>query len=534
MSGRTVRDETFAVMRRLGITKVFGNPGSSEIPFLTDFPDELEFVLGLHEGSVVGMASGHALGTGTPSFVNLHTAAGLGNAVNAIVCARDNRVPLVIVVGQQDRRHLALGPFLAARGLERLAGDYPVWATQPADPSSVPGAIARAWHEAELRRGPALVVVPMGDWEQPLGDEWAGPEAPDRLLRGGLPDPDAVAALATLVEAARTPALAVGAGADTEDGWRSVVALAERLSCPVWQDTFSSRHGFPQAHPLFAGHLPWSRRELRELLAGNDLVVAIGTPAFRLYVYEPGQLVEPGTRVAVVSDDPEDVLRSRCELAVLAPPAAVCGALAERLPQRTGSVEPFERPPAPDPPAAGEPLRAAHVVAALAERLPEDGILVEEAPSTRPEILARVATRGPMGFVAVANGALGFGLAAAVGLRMALPRRPVLALLGDGSAAYSVQALWSAARYGVGAVFVIVGNARYAIMDELTAAHGGGTSAWPGFETLDLATVAAGFGCEAARITTHDELVGRLNESLATLRDRDSPLLLDVRVDTRE
>jgi benzoylformate decarboxylase len=531
VSERTVRDEAFAVMRRLGITKVFGNPGSSEIPFLTDFPDELEFVLGLHEGSVVGMASGHALGTGRPSFVNLHTAAGLGNAVNAIVCARDNRVPLVIVVGQQDRRHLALGPFLAARGLERLAGDYPVWATQPADPASVPGAIARAWHEAELRRGPALVVVPMGDWEQPLGDEWAGPEAPDRLVSGSLPGPEAVAEVATFVEGARRPALAVGAGADTEDGWRAVVALAERLSCPVWQDTFSSRHGFPQDHPLFAGHLPWSRGELREVLAGHDVVVAIGTPAFRLYVYDPGQLVQPGTRVAVVSDDPEDVLRSRCELAVLAPPALVCGALAQQLPQRTGSVETFRRPPAPVPPAAGEPLRAAHVVAALAERLPKDGILVEEAPSTRPEIMSRIATRAPMGFVAVANGALGFGLAAAVGLRMALPERPVLALLGDGSATYSVQALWSAARYRVGAVFVIVGNARYAIMDELTVAHGGGATAWPGFETLDLATVATGFGCEAARITTHDELVGRLDEAVATLRDRDAPLLLDVRVD---
>ena len=130
-------------------------------------------MLGLHEGAVVGMASGYALGTGRPAFVNLHTAAGLGNAVNAIVCARDNRVPIVIVVGQQDHRQLALGPFLTGRNLERLAGDYPVWSTLPAHASEVPGAIARAWHEATVGRGPALVVVPMGDWEEPLGDEWA-------------------------------------------------------------------------------------------------------------------------------------------------------------------------------------------------------------------------------------------------------------------------------------------------------------------------------------------------------------------------
>jgi benzoylformate decarboxylase len=528
--GSTVRGETLAILRRLGVTRVFGNPGSTEIPFLTNFPDEFEFVLGLHEGAVVGMASGYALGSGVPAFVNLHTAAGLGNAVNAIVCARDNRIPLVIVVGQQDRRHLSFGPFLGARGLERLAGDYPVWSTQPADPAAVPGAIARAWHEAALRRGPALVVVPVGDWDQPLGDDWQGPETPDRLLDAPLPDPASIAELAAVVDGAGTPALVVGAGADTEEGWRSVVALAERLACPVWQDAFSSRHGFPQDHPRFAGHLPWSRRELRRTLAGHDLVVAVGTPAFRLYLYEPGRLLEADTSVAVVSDDPDDVLRSRCELGVVGAPAAVCAGLAEQVRQRTGPVEPFARPAAPAPPADGEPLRAAHLVAALAERLPPAGILVEEAPSTRPEILARVATRSPMGFVAVANGALGFGLASAVGLRMALPERPVLALLGDGSATYSVQALWSAARYGIGAVFVIVGNGRYAVMDELAGGYGG-RGAWPGFESLDLATVARGFGCEAERITGHDELLGRLDDVIPTLGSRRTPLLLDVRVE---
>jgi benzoylformate decarboxylase len=525
-----VRDETLALLGRLGVTRIFGNPGSTEIPFLTNFPGEIEFVLGLHEGAVVGMASGHALGSGRPALVNLHTAAGLGNAVNAIVCARDNRVPLVIVVGQQDRRHLAFGPFLAARGLERLAGDYPVWSTQPADPAAVPGAIARAWHEAELRRGPALVVVPVGDWDQPLGDDWQGPEAPDRLLDASLPDPAALDELAAFVDTASAPALVVGAGADTRAGWDGVVALAERLSCPVWQDAFSSRHGFAQDHPLFAGHLPWSRRELRRALGGHDLVLAVGTPAFRLYLYESGRLVEAGTKVAVVSDDSEDVLRSRCDLALLGEPGAVCGGLAERIEQRRGAVESFRRPAAPSPPAEGEPLSAAHVVSALAERLPADAVLVEEAPSTRPEILARVATRAPMGFVAVANGALGFGLAASIGLRMALPSRPVVALLGDGSATYSVQALWSAARYGIGAVFVIVGNGRYAIMDQLADAHGG-RGAWPDFESLDLAAVARGFGCEAERVTGHDQLLSRLDEVTATLATRETPLLLDVRVE---
>ncbi|HEY7019284.1 MAG TPA: thiamine pyrophosphate-binding protein [Gaiellaceae bacterium] len=525
----TVRDETFALMRSLGMTRVFGNPGSTEIPFLSDFPDDLEFVLGLHEGGVVGMASGYALGSGRPAFVNLHTAAGLGNAVNAIVCARDNGIPLVIVVGQQDRRQLGLMPFLASRSLERLAGDYPVWTTQPAAAAELPGAIARAWHEAVLHRGPALVIAPMGDWDEELGDDWPGVPAPELLLHEPIVDGGAVAQLAELLEAGRSPALVVGAGVDTPEGWEATVGLAERLSCPVWQDTFSSRAGFPQDHELFAGHLPWRRSELRSLFAAHDLVLALGTPAFRLYLYDSGPLVGPETRVAVVSESHEEILRSPCDLALNASPAAVCAELAQRLPQRNGAVLRFERPTPPAPPADGGPLQAAHLVQALAERLPADAILVEEAPSTRAEILARIAVRRPLGFVAVANGALGFGLAGAVGLRMALPDRPVVALLGDGSSMYSVQALWTAAHYGVGALFVVVGNGAYAIMDELADARGA-PGPWPAFDTLSPALVAEGLGCPSRRIETHDELTSALDEAIPTLHERREPLLLDVRI----
>src|SRR5207245_313697 len=146
----TVREATFEVMRAHRMTRIFGNPGSTEIPFLTDLPADLEFVLGLHEGSVVGMATGEALASGDPVFVNLHTAPGLGNAVNAIAGARDNRVPLVIVVGQQDRRQLGMAPFLTGRGLEGMAGCQPVWAATPAHQAEVHGAFARARNDTAL------------------------------------------------------------------------------------------------------------------------------------------------------------------------------------------------------------------------------------------------------------------------------------------------------------------------------------------------------------------------------------------------
>jgi benzoylformate decarboxylase len=523
----TVREAAFAVMRRFGMTTIFGNPGSTEIPFLTDLPSDIGFVLGLHEGSVVGMATGYAMARGEPSFVNLHTAPGLGNAVNAIANARDCRVPLVIVVGQQDRRQVAFEPFLTGRRLERLAGDYPVWTTLPIRPQDVPGAIARAYHEARAAKGPSLVVVPMGDWLEPA-DELAA-AAPEQVLRPTSVAPEDVAELAALIAEAESPALVVGSGADSAEGWDSVVAMAERLRCPVWQESFVRRVGFPQDHPLFAGYLPWRRRLMRETLAGHDVVLAIGTGAFRLYLIDvPGPLVEPGTRVAVITDDPSEAHRSRCEIALVAPVAEACRALTAQLPQRDGAErELLQPPPPPAPPELGEPLQPGHVLAALAARLPRDVVLVEETPSSQPELYRRIPTRAPFGLVGAANGGLGFGLAGAIGLRMGLPDRPVVAVVGDGSSLYAIQSLWSAAHYGVGVLLIVMSNGRYAVMDHLARDHGG-AGAWPAFEGIDIAGIARCLGCPAVRIESHDELVDTLDQVTSDLASRREPLLVEV------
>jgi benzoylformate decarboxylase len=526
----TVRDAALAVMREHGMTKIFGNPGSTEIPFLTGLPDDFEFVLGLHEGSVVGMASGYAIGSGEPAFVNLHTAAGLGNAVNAIAGARDNRAPLVIVVGQQDRRQLALAPFLTGRSLERLAGEYPVWSNFPPTPQDLPGAIARAWHEARQQSGPALVVAPMGDWEQPA-DELGAPGSPAKVLDEPAVAAAAIEEMAALIESATSPALVVGAGLDTEAGWAGGVALAERLRAPVWAQEFGSRAGFPQDHPLFAGHLHWSRARLRESLAGNDLVIAVGSAAFLLYIYDPGSLVGPESRVAVITDRAEEANRSAAELALLGPPGLVCAALAECLAQRQGpDPEPRRLPPDPEPPAAGEPLVPGHVFVALRDRLPAEAVLMEETPSSRPELMERIPARAPLGFISGANGSLGFGLSAATGLALALDERPVVAVLGDGSTLYAIQALWSAAHYGAPLLAIVMANRRYAVMDGL-AERAGGPGAWPGFGAVDVATLAAGFGCPARRIATHEELLAALDELLPELPRREGPMLLQVELE---
>jgi benzoylformate decarboxylase len=529
-SSLTVRDAAFDVFRRRGLTTMFANPGSTEVPFLTGLPDDLRFVLGLHEGAVVGMATGFAIGRGEPSLVLLHTTAGLGNAVSALATARVNRAPLVVVVGQQDRRHLAFEPFLAGR-LAGLAGEYPVSVDQPVRAQDVPGALERAFHAATTGRGPALVIVPMDDWEQPADDEREPAAAAGPILRAAAAAPEAIDALAAFLAGAQSPALVVGAGADDAATWSALVELAERLVAPVFQESFGARAGFPQDHPLFAGWLPSERPRLRERLAPYDAVLVVGAPAFRQSAYAPGRLTEPGTRVAVISDDAHEVHRSPAELAVLAPPAAACSELARRVPAReVAPPDPVRRPPAPVPPASGEPMLASHVLAALAERLPRDAIVLEEAPVDRPELNERLPAREPLGYLSAAMGGLGFALAGATGLRMALPRRPVVAVVGDGSAIYGIQAVWSAAHYGVGPLFVILSNGGYAVMDRLAERQGGGNAPWPSFGEIELAAIARGFGCPARRVATHDELVEALDEVVPTLAGRDEPLLLDVEI----
>jgi benzoylformate decarboxylase len=186
------------------------------------------------------------------------------------------------------------------------------------------------------------------------------------------------------------------------------------------------------------------------------------------------------------------------------------------------------RPPPPAPPGPGEPLRAAHVLQALADRLPTDAILVEETPSSRPELHARIPATAPLGFVS-AMGMLGFGLPAAAGLKLARPERPVLAVVGDGSSLYQILALWSAAEYQAGVLYIVLVNGGYAIMDRLAERSGAG-GPWPKVESIDIAALARAQGCEAIRITEHADLLAQLDALLPGLAERRAPLLLEVAV----
>jgi benzoylformate decarboxylase len=531
VSGVTVRDAVVDVLRGRRLTTLFANPGSTEVPFLSGLPDDLEFVLALHEGSVVGIATGWAIARREPALALLHTTAGLGNAVGALATARVNRAPLVVLVGQQDRRHLAHEPFLAGR-LQSLAGEYPVWVDQPVRPQDLPGSIGRAYHEASTGRGPALVIVPMDDWGAPAGDP-SNAAAPASVVRAAAADAAAIDALVQLLASAERPAIVAGSGADDARAWESLVRLAENLGAPVWQESFGARAGFPHDHRQFAGHLPADRVRLRATLEPHDVVLVVGAPAFRQYAYAPGPLYPAGTRVAVVTDDPAEAHRSVAELAVLAPVAGVCAELARKVPARSLPADPPGRREPVQALAPHNPLRAGHVFDAFAARLSRDAVVIEESPSSRPELLDRLPARVPLGILSPAMGGLGFGIPAAIGIRMGAPGRQVVALVGDGASLYSIQALWTAVRYRVGALIVILANGGYAIMDRLMEMEGG-TPPWPSFPEIDYVALARAFGCPAETVATQDELDRCLDEVVPGLVGRDEPLVLVVSVAPEE
>jgi benzoylformate decarboxylase len=526
----TVRDAAFDVLRTFGLTRMFANPGSTEITLLADLPDDLEFILALHEGSVVGMATGHALATDHAALVVVHTTAGLGNAVGAIATARVNRAPLVIIVGQQDRRHLATQPFLAGR-LRGLLGDYPVWLNEPITAQDVPAAIARAYHEATTHRGPAVVIVPMDDWMTPY-DLTHVLAAPDVVHSERLASPAVLAELATHIDAAANPVMVVGAGNATVEGWSAAVALAEKLQLPVYQESFGGRPGFPQDHPLFAGFLSAARSTLRGQLVGYDVIVAVGAPVFRQYNFEPGAMFDEGATVLLITDDTDEAHRSRASVVVVADPAPALVSLAElvTLVDAPRTAIPPRRN-APAPPLASEPIRASHVMALLGALLPADAVVVEETPSSRPDMHELMPARSPLGFVSAAMGGLGFGLPAAIGLRMGNPTRPVVAVIGDGSALYNIQGLWSARQYNVGTLFVILNNERYAVMDRLAERASTAPPAWPAFDAINFVELATSLGCSSRRLSDYGTLEQVLTSVVADLATRTEPLVLVVDVE---
>ena len=521
----TVREATYDLLRQLNLTTIFGNPGSTEEPFLQDFPADFTYVLGLQEASVLAMADGYAQATSQPALVNLHTFAGVGHAMGNLICAFYNKTPLIVTAGQQTREMLLLEPYLTNVQAVETPRPWVKWSYEPASAADVPAAFMRAYATAvQPPAGPVFLSLPMDDFDKPaLGSAVARTQS----QRVG-PDPNRLQEFARQISEAKSPVLVLGAALDRSDGWDAAQRLSEQLNVPVWTPPESERTVFSEEHPLFQGFLPFAIRPLSDKLKGHDLVVVIGAPVFRYYPFVPGDYLPTGARLLHITDDPAEAARAPVGDSLLADTRLAVESLLEMIkpgqypavPRRVVKRE------LPDPP--GATLVPAEVFATLQANRPDDVVLLLESTSNIEEFHKWVPITKPHSFTLFASGGLGWALPAAVGFALAERdtgrHRPVLAILGDGAANYSIQALYTAAQHQLPIVFLVLCNGEYGILKafaEQQHTHGVSGMDLPG---LDFVALATGYGCAAFRVATMDALAQALQDALR----RSGPTVLEI------
>ncbi|MGN6581598.1 MAG: benzoylformate decarboxylase [Bordetella sp.] len=523
----TVRDAVVDFARRVGMTSIFANPGSTELPMFRDFPADFRYVLGLQEAVVVGMADGYAQSIGNAALINLHSAAGVGNAMGNIFTAFRNRTPLVVTAGQQARSILPFDPFLAATQATELPKPYVKWSIEPARAQDVPLAIARAYAIAmQEPRGPVFVSIPADDWDQPSD------RVPEREVAHVMrPDPMMLDRIGALLDASERPAFVVGGGVDRAGAAHEIVELAERHSARVYVAPMTGRCSFPERHRLFAGFLPARRARIVELLAGHDAIFVAGAPAFTYHVEGNGPHIPVDAKLCQLVDDPN--VASWTPQGIVAVGNVRLGVqdlLARPAPPMRELPAPRAMPPRAMPPAHGERMSVAFALQTLADVRDPDGMVVEEAPGSRAEMQRYLPIARAGAFLTMDSGGLGYGMPAAVGVALAQPGRRVIGLIGDGSSMYSIQAVWSAAQMKLPITFVILNNTRYAALQDFAPVFGfapGETVQGTDLPGLDFVTIAAGMGCPGERVSDASRLADVLRRGLSRGIDG-GPVLIEI------
>ncbi|MFB6419414.1 MULTISPECIES: benzoylformate decarboxylase [Bradyrhizobium] len=518
----TVKQATLDLLRSFGIAKVFGNPGSTELPFLSDWPDDIDYVLALQEASAVGMADGYAQATRNAGFVNLHSAAGVGNALGNIYTAHRNQTPLVITAGQQARSILPLQAFLYAERASEFPRPYVKYSVEPARPEDVPAAIARAYYTAmQPPCGPAFVSIPIDDWAHACA-----PVEARKVSREIGPELDAIKALVAALVGAKYPALVVGPGVDRAGAVDLMVRVAEKAKASVWVSPFSARCSFPERHPQFAGFLHASPAQLSDALREHDLVVVIGAPVFTFHVEGHAAIFDGGATIFQITDDPDAAAVTPIGTSIIATMKPALNMLLDLLPEsKRAAPKGRTLPPAPQ---AADPLPVEFLLHSLSQAMPEGTSVVEEVPSHRPAMQKFMPMPGQDSFYTMASGGLGYSLPAAVGMALGKPKQRTVCLIGDGSAMYSIQALWTTAQRKLPLTIVVLNNSGYGAMRSFSQVMQ--VRNVPGLELpgIDFVRLAEGMGCHAVRVTKAAELGEALKRGMAF----EGTSLVEVAVDS--
>lgn len=522
----TIREATYQLLRSNGMTTIFGNPGSNELPFLKDFPSDFRYVLGLHEGAVISMADGYAQASGNATFVNLHAAAGTGNAMGGLTNAVYSHSPLVITAGQQVRATVGMEVMLANVDAPSLPRPLVKWSAEPLSSDDVPRAISQGIHTSTLPApGPVYLSIPYDDWDRPAPEN-VSHLAPRTSEVGGALTPAQLDRLVAEIQPSRNPVLVFGPDVDSVNANRDAVALSEKLNAPAWIAPSPARCPFPTRHANFRGVLPASIAGISALFSTHDLVLVIGAPVFRYHQYEPGKYLPQGTTLRHITCDAGEAARAPMGGAFVGDIAAILSQIVEavesRPTQATAAIAPVPGPRTAD---VADRLHPDEVFEILNRISPDDSVFVTESTST-PESFWRYMDLEEQGsFYAPASGGLGFGLPAAVGVQMANDERQVFGVIGDGSANFGITGLWTAAQYSVPVIFLILNNGTYGALRWFAGVLGTGET--PGLDVpeIDFVQLAEGYGVKAEAVGTREDFETALKKALAG----DGPALIEVR-----
>jgi benzoylformate decarboxylase len=561
MATTTVRRALVDALAAQGVQWIAGNPGSTEVPLLDSLAatSDVRYILTLHESVAMALADGYAQLARRPGLVSVHATPGLANVLGGLFMARAHRSPIVVLAGQQDSRLLGRRPFLAS-DLAGLAGYHAKMAVQAGRPEDVVPTVLRAIRVAlEPPAGPAVVAIPR-DFQDAEVEVDPGVRAAAGAVgaaavagRGRRPPVADIAAVARVIAAARRPVIfsGNGVGAAGEEAVRQVVALAELVGAPVHSEHNATNMHFPTAHPQYLGGNAHGTAAIRPWLADADLLIAIGCDLFMedRYVEEP---ILPSTcRIVQLDEDPLEIGRLLpVEAGAAGDLVVALGDLLRALEERYGPAEhaAAERHRSDVHVARADlneararelasvreahPIRMPRLYAELRAALPDDAIMVDEAINMASYLHAFFDFRTADTLLSSKQGWLGWGWGAALGAQLAHPERRVVAVLGDGSASYAVQALWTAAQGRLPIVSVILDNGGYVAVQNHLRNYGGqavAAATYPGslLGGIDFVALAAGYGVPGRLVDGPAEIGEGLRWALGV----DGPSLVQVRID---
>jgi benzoylformate decarboxylase len=540
------------LLKQEGVEFIFGNPGTTELPLMDALAVEtgLRYVLALQEAAVLAMADGYAQASGRLAVANVHVAPGLGNAMGMLYDAQKAQAPILLTAGQHDQSFTFSEPILWA-DLPTIARPFVKWSAEVRRIEDLPRAIHRAAKTALAPpTGPVFLSLP-ADVLNAEADLELG--TPTRVAAGLRGDAAAIAEAAALLARAERPVIIAGDVVAQRRAHGEVVALAELLGAPVYAEGIANTASFPASHPLYRGAMVRLAPAIRAVLQQHDLLLSIGGDLFTLSLPSDVDPVPAGLAIIHLDIDPWEIGKNyAAKPAILGDPKASLPELTAALDQR---LSPEQRARATarfaqtktaiaaereqlHAKARGEaaktPIRPLALLQAVSAVLPRDAVVVEEAVSSGPGLRQLMRSDDPQSLFGLRGGGIGWGLPAAIGVKLALPDRPVAALIGDGSAMYTCQALWTAAHDKVAVIFLILNNRSYRILKQRTNAMKGfaaQTDRYVGMDLVDPAIdyvgLARSLGVKAERATALSEVVDLLRRALA----EGGPHLIDVELD---